>query len=165
MHLMRDQKKIKRTPSDASGWLIVLAEAEALRWVLRERRMAFSPGQCRRASGIQPGDELVLYVARGAFHNPTRDQSHLAGLARVVTPVQSLRRPRIIAGRSFSCGCDLELYIVLPERQGVPVRPLVPRLRFIKRKEVWGHYFRGGLIRLSSRDFQLLRHALQKARS
>lgn len=155
--------RIARPSFDGSGWVIVLAEADALRWVLREHKMAFSSGQCRRASAIEPGDQLVLYVTRGAFHSPARDQSHLAGLARVVSPVKVFRRQRIIADRTFSCGCDLELEIALPERRGAPVRPLIQRLSFIKRKEAWGHYFRAGLIRLTSRDLQILRESVQRA--
>ncbi len=144
-------------------WLVVLAEAEGLRWVLRERRMAWSAASAKRASQIRPGDRLVLYVARGAFHNPTRDESRLLGLATVTSPVEPLPRPLELAGRTFVVGCSLDLEVVLPERGGVPVHPLVPRLSFIKRKEAWGQSLRSGLVPLPERDAAILTRAIRQA--
>jgi hypothetical protein len=148
---------------ERGGWVVVLAEAEGLRWVLARSRMAWTEASARRAERIRPGDRLVLYVARGAFHNPTRDESQLVGLAEVVGPVRRFPRPVRIAGRSFVCGCDLRLEVVLPERRGVPVRPLVPRLSFVRREEVWGQYFRSGLVRVPPKDLQVLAEAVRQA--
>jgi hypothetical protein len=148
---------------ERGGWVVVLAEAEGLRWVLQRSRMAWTEASARRAEQIRPGDRLVLYVARGAFHNPTRDESQLIGLAEVTSPVRRLPRPVRIAGRSFVCGCDLRLEIVLPERRGAPVRPLVPKLSFVRRKEVWGQYFRSGLIRVPPGDLAVLETAVRRA--
>lgn len=50
------------------AWLVAFSEIEGLRWVLSHSRMAFSPGTARRVGRIEPGDTLVLYVTRGAFH-------------------------------------------------------------------------------------------------
>ncbi len=149
--------------NDRSGWLIVLAEAEALRWALANRRMAFSAGQCRKAGRIRPGDELVLYASRGAWHNPTRDESQLAGMAVVKAPVRKLPKPVPLAGREFTCGCRLEITIELPERAGVPIRPLVRTLEFVRRKDVWGQYFRSGLVEVPAADMARLRNALAAA--
>lgn len=137
-------------------WLIVLAEAEGLRWVAENRRMAFSESLGRRARRMRPGDRLVLYVSRGAFHNPTRDRSKLAGLDTVASPVARLRRPLDLAGRRFVWACDLTFEALLPPRQGVPVEPLLDRLSFVKRREAWGQYFRAGLLELSDTDFRLM---------
>ncbi len=87
----------------------------------------------------------MLYVTRGAFHNPTRDRSQIIGLATVKSPVTRLRTPVAIGGREFMSACDLDTQIALPERQGLPVEPLAANLSFVKRKEVWGGYFRSGL--------------------
>ncbi len=124
-------------------WVVVLAEAEGLRWVLEHSRMAWTEASATRASRIRPGDRIVLYVGRGAFHNPTRDESQLLGFAEVTSPVRRLPRPVELGGRTFVVGCDLRLERVLPERHGVPIRPLVGRLSFVKRKDVWGQYCRG----------------------
>jgi hypothetical protein len=144
-------------------WLVVLAEVEAFRWVVANEQMAFSAGQASRISQMTPGDRLVLYMARGAFHNPTRDMSHLSGLAKLRSDVRPLRRPLIVASREFSFACDLEIEVVLPERTGPLVKPLVPRLKVVKRKDVWGHYFRNGLIALPEADYQLLANAVRRA--
>ncbi len=144
-----------------SGWVVVLAEAEGLRWVLERSRMAWTEASARRASRIRPGDRIVLYVARGAFHNPTRDESQLLGLAEVTSPVRRLPRPIELAGKTFVVGCDLRFETVLPERHGVPIRPLVGRLSFVKRKDVWGQYFRSGLVQVPVRDLQVLATAIQ----
>jgi hypothetical protein len=146
----------------SQGWLVVLAEAEGLRWVLEHSRMAWTEASARRASRIRPGDRMVLYVARGAFHNPTRDESQLLGLAKVASPVRRFRRPVELAGRRFVCGCDLRLELVLPGRHGVPVRPLVERLSFVKRKEVWGQYFRSGLVQVPTQDLHVMATAIDR---
>lgn len=145
------------------GWVVVLAEAEGLRWVLERSRMAWTEASARRAAHIRPGDRLVLYVARGAFHNPTRDESQLLALAEVVGPVRRLRAPLELAGRRFVVGCDLRFEAVLPERRGVPVRPLVRRLSFVKRKDAWGQYFRSGLVRVPPEDLEVLAGAIRAA--
>lgn len=144
------------------GWVVVLAEAEGLRWVLERSRMAWTEASARRATQIRPGDVLVLYVARGAYHNPTRDESQLLGLAEVVSPVARLRRPVELAGRRFVVGCDLRFEVLLPERGGVPVRSLVDRLSFVRRKDAWGQYFRSGLVRVPAADLEVLAGAVRQ---
>jgi hypothetical protein len=144
-------------------WTAVLSDVVGLRWVLENLRMAWTSGSASRASQIRPGDGLVLYVARGAFNNPTRDRSQLAGVAEVGSPVVWLREPVVIAGREFVCACNLRLDAVLPEREGVPVHSLVPRLTVVRRKEVWGQYFRSGLVHLPERDFNLMVNAIRRA--
>lgn len=125
--------------------------------------MAWTGASAPRAAAIEPGDRMILYVARGAFHNPTRDESQLIGLAEVTSPVRRFRRPLRLAGRRFVCGCDLRIEIALPERHGVPVRPLVDRLSFVKRKDAWGQYFRSGLVEVPHRDARFLEAQLRMA--
>ena len=92
-------------------WVAVLSEAEGLRWVLKNSRMAWTEGSSSRAIRIQPGDGLLLYVARGAFHNPTRDESQLIGVAEVIGPVSKFKTPMMLAGRRFVVGCQLRMEI------------------------------------------------------
>jgi len=125
--------------------------------------MAFSDGMARRARMLQPSDQLVLYVGRGAFHSPTRDRSQLAGLATVTSAVERLPEVLRIAGMEFPWGCDLELAVVLPERQGLPIRELIPRLSFVQNERQWGASFRSGLIQLPDADLQLVTTAIRDA--
>lgn len=145
-----------------NAWLVAISEVEGLRWVLDQRRMAFSEGLARRASNIQVGDRLILYVTRGAFHNPTRDRSQLAGVAIVTSPVRRLSRSVSIAGRDFVVGCRLDVEVSLPEREGVPFIPWIRRMDFIRRKDSWGQYLRAGLIALPPGDFKILRDAVER---
>jgi hypothetical protein len=145
------------------GWLVVLAEKEAIRWVLDNGRMAFSEGLCSRAAAMDEGDPIVLSVARGAYHNPTRDQSHILGIARAASRTRRLRTPLELAGRSFSCVLDLSFDLILEERVGTPFKPLVSNLLFIRRPEVWGHYLRAGLVRITKRDVSTFERAIAKA--
>ena len=144
-------------------WLVVLGDAEGLRWVLANKRMAFTAARRGLASEIEPDDRLALYVGRGAYHNPTRDQSQLIAVATARTKVKDLQNPIEIAGRKFVCACGLRFDVVLAERQGVPIKSLVPRLSFVHRQDVWGQYFRSSLIRLGKPDFQVIDRAVKAA--
>jgi hypothetical protein len=106
---------------------------------------------------------MILYVTRGAYHNPTRDEPQLIALGRARTGSKPLNRPLELAGRTFTCAIRLDFDVVLPEQQGVPVRPLVGRLSMVERKDAWGAYFRSSLIRLSADDAALLRGEIQAA--
>jgi hypothetical protein len=141
--------------------LVAFGEIQGLRWVLEHQRMAFSEGLSSRARSIDIGDELVLYVTRGAFHNPTRDRSQFVGLAGVTGPVRRARAPIVIAGREFVSSCPIEVEAALPERTGVMALELVPQLSFIKRKEVWGQYLRWGLVKIPGADHRLIRLAIR----
>jgi hypothetical protein len=145
------------------GWLVVFAEVEGFRWVVQHSRMAFSEGMARRARRIQPSDRLVLYLAHGAFHNPTRDRSQLGGLTTVTTPLERLAQVLRIAEREFAWGCDLKLDVVLREREGIPIQSLVPRLSFLQGRQQWGVSFRPGLIQLPDADLELMTTAIRNA--
>jgi hypothetical protein len=146
-------------------WVLVIGEAEGLHWVLKNSKMAFTEAMSKRAGGIQPGDGLILYVGRGAFHSPTKDESQLAGVATVRSNASRSRKAIPIAGREFTTVCGIDVEIALPERRGVPIKPLVSRLRVVKRPEVWGQYFRQGLIEITKKDFDLMRRSVIRASS
>jgi len=145
----------------AVRWVWVFGDVEGLRWVLQNRRMAFTGASGRRASSMKKNDDAILYVSRGAFHNPTRDYTRLAGYARILgTPRAG--SPVSIAGREYCVFVDIKPVRVLPEREGPEVRHLARRLQRVKRPEVWGQYFRGGPLRLSERDFRILKNAVDR---
>jgi hypothetical protein len=145
-------------------WLVVLGEVNGLRWVMANSRMAFTAARRSLASQIEAGDRIALYMGRGAYHNPTRDRSQVIGLAAARSRVRNLRTPIRIAGRVFVCVCDLHIDLVLPERHGAPVEPLISNLSFVKRPDVWGQYFRSSLVPIGKPDFDLLGRAVMRAR-
>jgi hypothetical protein len=136
-------------------WVWVFGEIEGLRWVLKHKRMAFPTSAAGRVAGMGPGDRAVLYLARGAFHNPTRDVSRLGGLASVTGPLRH-GRPVEIARREFEWFVAIDPEMVLPERHGPEVRALASRLTLVKRPEVWGQYFRTTPIEVGEKDFEVM---------
>ena len=44
--------------------------------------------------------------------------------------------------------------------QDAPIRPLLPRLSFIKNKEKWGAVFRYGLLSIPREDFEIIAAAM-----
>jgi hypothetical protein len=144
------------------SWVWVFAEIEGLRWVLANKTMAFSRAAAGRVAGMGPGDRAVLYVARGAFHNPGRDRSHLAGLVEVAgEPAEG--DPVEIAGRRYPVTVPIAPLVVLPERAGPPVAELAGRLSFVRRREAWGMYFRTSPLEVGPDDFAVLERAVRRA--
>lgn len=84
-------------------WLF--AEVAALRWVAEQKRMAFPTSAATKPKRIRKGDQAVLYTSRGAFHNPTRDEARLVGLAAATGDCEPVdgggdRRARVHLGVS-----------------------------------------------------------------
>lgn len=112
---------------------------------------------------MSPGDRAVLYVTRGAFHNPTRDESRLRGIATVTGPPRQEEPPLEIADREFPLSCRVAFDTLLPERTGPAVRDLAPKLSLVKKPEAWGNYFRSSPIRMTEDDFRLLERTVLDA--
>ena len=83
--------------SPAAHWVWVFGEIAGLRWVTEHEIMAFPKAARRRIREMGRGDRAVLYVTRGAFHNPTRDEARLGGLATVLGDPQ---RGQVVDRRS-----------------------------------------------------------------
>ena len=133
--------------------LIVLSERTAVEWVLQHERMAFL-GHVK-TDAIRPGTPIALYVTRGAFHSPTRDEAQIIAIGRVASDVVTASVQ--IAGRSYEKSCSLILDARAPLREGLPFRPLVDRLEFISKKHAWAIYLRRTLVPISNDDFQVIR--------
>ena len=107
------------------------------------------------ATGVSPGDEVALYVTRGAFHCPTRDFSQVVAVGHFGGSVTG--KKVLIAGEEFPQSVPLRLGTVLPEREGMPFGPLVERMSFIVKKAGWGPYLRRALVRIPDEDMSVLR--------
>lgn len=142
-------------------WVWVFGTIEGLRWVLQNQQMAFPPSAASRARRIQKGDQAVLYTSRGAYHNPTRDDTRLAGVATVTGPCEPVERLKI-AGREFTWACPVRVDTQLPEREGPAVREVAPQLELVKRPDVWGQYFRHSPRELSEHDWHVLTSTLRE---
>lgn len=143
-------------------WLWIFGEIEGLRWVLQHSRMAFGKSQSASASQIQAGDRAILYVTRGAFHNPTRDRARLAGIVEITAGPRG-GRTVTLNDRDFDVFVPFQAVHVLPEREGPEVATFAGKLGFVKNPLVWGQYFRKSPIKLSLRDFKTCEKAVQRA--
>lgn len=148
---------------EPASYLLVLGEREAIAWVLREQRMAFPSTPRPEVTRLAPGDELLIYTTRGAFHNPARDRGRIAGRTVVTTPVTALDTPVEIAGRTFPRGCDLRIDSLAPWNQGPELAPLVPHLDAFPKPESWSAYLRRPLVPLTPADARLLNTHLTRA--
>lgn len=142
-------------------WIWIFGEAAGLRWVVENQQMAFPPAAATRARRIRAGDRAVLYTSRGAFHNPTRDEARLVGLATATGACEPCE-PIEIAGREFTWACPITVDVLLPERQGPSVRELAGWLELVKRPEAWGGYFRSSPIEVSEHDWRVLIDAMDR---
>jgi hypothetical protein len=144
-------------------WIWIFGEIEGLRWVLANRLMAFSSAATKRGLRVARDDRAVLYVTRGAHHNPTRDRSYLAGVVAVTGEVAPADVD--IAGTRYVAVVPIQPLVVLPERAGPPVVDLVGRLSFVRRPQSWGAYFRTSPVAVTPDDFAVLEGAVRTAAS
>lgn len=142
-------------------WVWIFGDIAGLRWVVEQGRMAFPPSAGSRAGRIGKGDRAVLYTARGAYHNPSRDEARLAGLATVTGPCERIDGVEI-AGREFTWACSITVDLLLPERQGPSARELATQLELVKHPDAWGGYFRQSPIKINEHDWQVLADAVQQ---
>jgi hypothetical protein len=143
-----------------ASYLLIISEAQALRWIVSNRRMAFAAHRTRDAGRIAVGDRLLMFTTRGCFHNPTRDRSRLVGEAEVSSAVTTLDEPLEIAGRQFASACDLALLTLARLREGCEFAPLVKHLSIFPDERSWPVRLRRTLVSLPTSDAELLRHQL-----
>src|SRR6266545_6047215 len=93
----------------SESYLLILADRQAIAWVLREQRMAFPRTVRAEVNQLATGDELFIYTTRNAFGNPTRDRGRVVGRATVTSTVIGLHEPVEIAGRQYPKGCDIRV--------------------------------------------------------
>lgn len=146
---------------NTAAYLLILAEREALLWVLLNEQMAFPAKPRREVSALQAGDELILLTTRGAFHNPTRDRTRVIGTATVQSIVSQLDPQLEIAGRRFASGCKIKLETLAPYSTGPEIGPLAPQIQALHGEEHWGWLLRKPLVLLEESDAILLKRELQ----
>src|SRR4051812_23841870 len=110
-------------------WLFVLNEKDAAEWVVSNRRMGFREGV--GSERLRVGDSVAIYITRSAFHNPSRDEAQIAAIGAIRS--STVRRRVVVAGTPYPLSCGLRLALALPLREGVPFKPLVHRLSFIRK--------------------------------
>jgi hypothetical protein len=141
-------------PRTPSTYLMILATAEGLTYVLSEHRMAFPP---TREIQLDTGGRVLLYVARNIFGNPTRDRGRIIGTAEIMSPLSQFDSERQIAGRVYTSGCELRITGLAPLGQGVVLADIVDSLDiFQPNPESWGARIRRSILPLSPRDAEVI---------
>lgn len=146
--------------NETATYLLIIADREALAWVLREQRMAFPLARRREVSILEPGDQLFIHTTGTCFHSPNHDRSRIVGQAIARSRPVQLDTPVLLAGRSFELGCDIKIRSLAPFRDGVELPPLVPDLYTFRNNRGWMGKLRRPLLKLDERDAPLIRDRL-----
>ncbi len=126
--------------------------------IVRDKRVWGLPeGRENLIKRLKKGDYIFIYL----MSSKKGDETHpprLAGLFKVASdPYRDSRR--IFKGRVYPNRVKLEPMIV--PKKPVEFKPLVPKLEFIKNKQFWSAHLRSGLVRVTKRDFDLMRRRLE----
>jgi hypothetical protein len=161
MQVRDDSRHVRRYSNHVpQDYLLVIAEATALAWVLAEQRMAFPALRRSQAMALEVGDELLIYTTRGCFHNPPRDVGRVMGLANVTTRVRDLTEPVVFGERRYTSGCELAVQGVAALREGVELGSLVTELHIFPDAGTWGMQLRRPLVPLDDHDARVLKRYL-----
>jgi hypothetical protein len=145
-----------------AAWLFVLGEQRAIEWVVTNRTMAFRDHL--PAHRVQKGDRFVLYVTRGAFHNPTRDRARVFATGTIIGV--SLDEPVEVDEETFRQSVRLRWDAKpLRPQQGAEFSTLVRQLAFISKPDYWFAYVRKALVPITNADFETLAAAVDAARA
>lgn len=140
-------------------WLIVIGDQEPLDWVLKNERMAFR--DTVRTQDIEPGERFAIYVTRGAFRNPTRGFSQIVALGEFKGGIE--RKAATVAGESYARSARLSITATVKDvKDGLPFKPLVDKLAFIRVKSGWPTYVRRTLVSIPETDFKTIENAFKK---
>jgi hypothetical protein len=74
-----------------------------------------------RTDTLRPDAPIAVYVTRGAFGNPPRDEAQIAAVGCVGSPI--VEEPLEVAGQRYQRWCDLQLEAVAPCVRGYRFDP------------------------------------------
>ncbi|MDV8015621.1 hypothetical protein R4P70_30315 [Rhodococcus sp. IEGM 1241] len=149
----------------AATHLVVLGNAEAVRWVLKNQRMAFSEVGRRTASRLSRGDTLVFYAGVKcwpALGGKVRPKAGIMiGSAVVLTEVARLRTAAQVGGRKFEYGCEVFFERLAALGSGLSISDVKNDLELTAGRANYGQVLRRTPILLSSADTALLSARLE----
>jgi hypothetical protein len=109
-------------------------------------------GKAAPLERMQPGDGFAFYSPRESYPEGATLQAFTAIGSVADTPIYEATMPEL--GKIFRR--DVAFLDATP----APIRPLVPRLTFIRSKTHWGVAFRYGLVRVPRDDFATIAAAM-----
>lgn len=149
------------TTTAGNGYLLVLSDGVAVRWVLEHERFAFTVASQVLCRELQVGDTLYLVTTRGCWGQPHLDATRVIGTAAVSGPVRDLAEPIRIAEREFVSDCPLRISNLAPIGTGVELTELARELETFKDSgSNYGIRLRRTLVRLTPDDSLRVRKQL-----
>jgi hypothetical protein len=113
----------------------------------------------RHQTALRAGDQILFYVSGQSDPQST----HFIARAEVAgSRVLSRGRTGTLkswTGLLAAPVFDVPIHSVIPWEDPVALRPLIPRLAFIRKKDNWGSYFHGGIVRIGQADFEIITSA------
>jgi hypothetical protein len=152
----------ERVSGPSTSYLLTLGNTEGLKWVLANKRMAFTAN-----SGwnyLQRGDRLFVYASRAALTGRHGGRGFVIGEAKIVSAVERLPKPVEVGGRTLPATCRIVFTSLVSPSEGVDLGTLAPRLAVFPNKRLWGARLRRSLLRLPDSDAALISRELNKHR-
>lgn len=135
-------------------WLFVLNNRPALDWVLEHGRMAFK--ESVSTAKLKAGEQVAVHATRQAL--PRADVGQIVATGEIVGAIEA--GPVDVAGVEFAKSCAVNFAQGPPLGSGVPLAPLVDRLRFIVYKDGWAGYLRRSIVEIKYDDLALFKEEL-----
>lgn len=143
--------------------LAIIADRQALGWVLQEQRLAFPEPRYRHIfPALAAADQLYLYTTRGCYRNPGRDRGLVIGTATVMGDLERPSNPRVVRGRELLIEVPVRIEALAPLGNGVNVADTVEKMTSFPKPESWSVYLRRSLYSLTEHDATLLDRKLRK---
>jgi hypothetical protein len=146
-------------PEPPRPFLLILGDADALAYVLRERRMALTP---RRRIPIVRGDIVFLYTARAVFRSPDGGRGLIIGRAEIISDIVKFESGLRIADRFYTSGCQLAISGLAPLGEGLELRRIVDELEtFHPHPKRWAFRLYSSILQLSPKDASVIQEKIQ----
>lgn len=148
--------------ADTGSHLVVLADANAVTWVLENQLMAVTASRSRQAANVQIGGDLFLYYTSKAYYDVGIRQGGVFGLATVGSALAELSSPLSLADRTLTHGFSITVQGLVTPGRAVDLGALAPRLKLFVRGR-WGPQLQKPLVSLPAEDGAVLRSLLSAA--
>jgi hypothetical protein len=146
-------------PESPRPFLLILGDADALSYVLRERRMALTP---KRRIPLTRGDIVFLYTTRGIFGNPGAGRGLIIGHAEIISDIVKFESGLRIADRFYTSGCQLAITGLAPLGEGLELRQIVDELEtFHPHPKRWAFRLYSSFVQLSPKDASVIEERIQ----
>ena len=134
-------------------------------WETESSRGRFLLGMHKRWTGLHKklseGDFVVYYIMAKPRPDSLRSKK-IAGIFRINSTPYEDSTPEWPDG-VYPLRANLDPVMLAQDAsQMLSMKPLVPKLRFIRNKKYWGSALQIGLIQISESDFRLIKNELSK---